>query len=121
MTTWITDPEREEDFLAPLDISNVWHRMGVVRLEAKDFEEAEDLFEKSLSIRERILGSDDILCKKSRVWLRRCRREQAAAAAVSDTLISRYLYCCAACCMQPPSLSLAASLSPLVANVLQRS
>ena len=40
----MTDPEGEEEFqLAPLDISNVWHRMGVVRLEAKHFEEAEVL------------------------------------------------------------------------------
>ena len=120
----MTDPEGEEEFqLAPLDISNVWHRMGVVRLEAKHFEEAEvlptfsprclsqllsswrggatnenlmqqDLFEKSLSIRESIVGTDDILCKKSRVWLRRCRRERAAAAAVSDTLNSRHLDRC---------------------------
>ena len=46
MTAWMTDPEREEEELqlAPLDISNVWHRMGVVRLEAKHFEEAEVLF-----------------------------------------------------------------------------
>jgi hypothetical protein len=126
---WQIDPERQEaEFqLGPLNISNVWHRIAVVCLEAKDFQEAEvlftpppfpshvisrhgwtleneattfadsnpikpqELFEKSLAIRQRIVGDQDILCKKSRVWLRRCRRERATAAAVSDALISRHL------------------------------
>jgi len=134
---WKTDPEGQEaEFqLEPLDISNVWHRIAVVCLEAKDFQEAEvlftsplipshlisrhgwtlesqaptlaptfaptfthpnpiqpqEFFEKSLAIRQRIVGDQDILCKKSRVWLRRCRRERATAAAVSATVISRHL------------------------------
>ena len=81
--SWHADDgfDRQHFRLEPSDRATIWHRMGVVKMELKAFEDASNFFQKALEIREACFGPDDASTKKTSECL-----HQSQFAALQDPL-----------------------------------